>query len=105
MDDIVAFLDLVEFLEREGEFARTCAVALEVVLVETVKYLVVGEDTELQVVVNEALMQRPEYRLKGDIVATVRKDVVQAFNLLDTVAQDDKPVATGQEVGRKSVND
>ena len=101
VDDIVAFLDLVEFLEREGEFARTCAVALEVVLVETVKYLVVGEDTQLQVVVNETLMQRPEYRLKGDIVATVLKDVVQAFNLLDTVAQDDKPVATGQEVGER----
>ena len=95
MNDIVAFLDLVEFLEREGEFARACAVALEVVLVETVKYLVVGEDTELQVIVNKAFMQRPEYRFKGNIITTVLKDVVQAFNLLDTVAQDDEPVATG----------
>ena len=43
--NIVAHLNLVEFLEREREFARSGTVALEVILVEAVKNLMVGEDT------------------------------------------------------------
>ena len=73
----------------------------EVILVESVKYLVVGEDAQLQVIVNKALVQCPQHGFKGDGVAPVLKDVVQALNLLGAVTQDDQFVALGQEVGER----
>ena len=57
MDDVVACLYLVQLLERQGEFARACPLALEVVLVESVKNLMVGKDAHLEVVVDKSLMQ------------------------------------------------
>ena len=101
MNDVVALLNLVEFLERKGQLARAGTVALEVILVETVKNLVVGEDAHLQVIVHKALVQCAQHGLKGDGVTAVFKDVAQALNLLGTVTQDEQPVTTRQEVGER----
>ena len=101
MDDVVALLNLVQLLERQGQFSRTGAVALEVVLVETVKNLVVGKHAQFQVLVDKALVQCAVDGLEGDVVAAVLKDVAQSLNLLGAVAQDDDAVALGQEVGER----
>ena len=41
----VAWFHLLKFLHRECHLARPCRVTAQTVLVETVKYLVVGEET------------------------------------------------------------
>ena len=101
MHDIVALLDLVQFLERQGQLARAGTVALEVILVEAVKDLMVGKDAQLQILIHKALVQRAQHRLEADGVATVLKDVVQALNLHGAVAQDDQLVALRQEIGKR----
>ena len=58
VDNVVASLYLVQFLERQRKFARSCPLALEVVLVEAVKNLMVGEDAHLPVVVDKTFVQR-----------------------------------------------
>ena len=68
---------------------------------ETVKYLVVGEDTHLEVVIDKALVQRAQHGLKADVVAAVLKDVAQALDLLGAVAQDEQAVAAGDEVAER----
>ena len=57
--DVVADLELLEFLQREGHLAGACALAAEVVLVEAVEDLVVGEEAHLQGVVDESCVECP----------------------------------------------
>ena len=58
VDDVVAHLKLLYLLQRQCYLAAAGTVALEVVLVETVEYLMVGKHAELQVVINKTLVQR-----------------------------------------------
>ena len=57
MHDIVAHLKLLEFLEGECHLPTPCLVGTERITVEAVEDLMVGEDTALQVVVNETGME------------------------------------------------
>ena len=57
MHDIVAYLKLLYLLQSQRHLAATGFVALQVVLVESVEYLVIGKDTDTQIVVSKALMQ------------------------------------------------
>ena len=85
---VVAHFELLDFLQRQRHLAATCLVALQVVFVEAVKYLMVGEEACLQVIVDESLVQsfvnRDEY---------FRKNVLQSFLLLLAICQDVESVA------------
>ena len=96
--DVVAHLDRVELLKGEGQLAAAGAVALEAVLVEAVKDLMVGEYTQLQVVVDKALVQGLVDGGELDVVVAVVEDGAQALDLLGRVAQDHDFVALAQEV-------
>ena len=54
----VANLKLLYLLQRQGHLARSSLVALQVVFVEAVEYLVVGQQTGTGIVVDESLVQR-----------------------------------------------
>ncbi len=97
MHDEVARLDGTQLLERQCELARACAVALECVFVEAVKYLMVGEHAHLQPLVAESLVDGWDYGGKGYVVASVGKDGLEAFYLLVAVAEDVYGVAVAQE--------
>ena len=58
----------------------------------------VGKDAQLEVVIDKALMQSAQYRLKADVIAPVLKDVVQALNLLGAVGEDEYFIVLGQEL-------
>ena len=61
MDDIVTHLKLLEFLEGECHLSVPCLVGAKAIAVITVEYLMVGEDTELLVVINKARMEGSAY--------------------------------------------
>ena len=88
MYDVVAHFNLVQFFQREGEFARASAVALEIIAVESIENLVVGKHAHLQLVVNEALVNGAFYRGKRNFVVAVVENHTQARGLLLAVAED-----------------
>ena len=53
----VTNLKLLDFFQRESHLATTGLVTLEVVLMETVEYLMVSEETNTQIVINETFMK------------------------------------------------
>ena len=53
----VANLKLLDLLQREGHLTTAGLVALEVILMETVENLVVGEEADAQIVVGKTLME------------------------------------------------
>ena len=55
--DEVAGFHLLQLLHRECHLARSGCVRLQVVLVEAVEYLMVGEEAQTQVVVGETFVQ------------------------------------------------
>ena len=57
MNNVIARFHLLKFLHRECNLTRASLVRPQIVLVETVEYLMVGEETDAQSVVGEALMQ------------------------------------------------
>ena len=58
MYHIVAHLKLLNLLQRQCHLSTSCLIGAQVVLMETVEYLVVGKDTEFLVVIRKPLMQR-----------------------------------------------
>ena len=87
MDHVVARLELVELLQREGHLAATCLVALEVILMETVEYLVVREEAGAEGMVSETLVERTVDRREGNVVAPLVEDGTQTVGLLHAVGQ------------------
>ena len=57
MDHEVANLELLDLLQREGHLTTAGLVALEVILMETVEYLVVGEEADAQIVIGKTLVK------------------------------------------------
>ena len=90
--DIVADLYLPQLLERQRQFARSGAVALEGVLVEAVENPVVGKYAYAGLVVYETLVQCAVYGLEVDLVASVGENLAQAVELLCIVRQYQQPV-------------
>ena len=58
MHHIVANLELLNLLEREGHLTTTGLVALQVVLMEAVEDLMISKDANTEVFVDEAFMKR-----------------------------------------------
>ena len=92
---VVANLELLYFLQRQRHLAATGFVGAQVVLMEAVENLVVGEDTQLQVVIHETGMEGTFNRIErhGTLLG---KDVAQAFQLLGAVCQDAEAIAASQ---------
>ena len=90
---VVANFKLLYLLQRQRHLSATGLVALQVVLMETVKYLMVGKEAHLQVVVDKTLVQCLIYRCKTYlcmltlVFGTLCKDILQALVLLGTVGQ------------------
>jgi hypothetical protein len=61
MDDIVTHLKLLEFLEGKCHLSIPCLVGAKTIAVITVENLMVGEDTELLVVIDKARMEGSAY--------------------------------------------
>ena len=88
VNDIVAQLKLLYFLQRERHTSAVGFLALEVVLVEAVKYLMVGEETGLQVIVHITGMKGALHGGESDSCLLVLENLTQAFGLLLAVGQD-----------------
>ena len=104
MHDIVAGLDLLELLEAEGEFAATRPVALEVVFMETVEDLMVGEKADALPVVDESLMDGVVDRRETDTVAAVFEYGFQTVGLERGIAEYQQPVVVCKEFCKRIGN-
>ena len=87
VDHEVAGFELHEFLEGQRHLGVACVVGLEVVLVETVEYLVVGQPALAQGVVHKSLVQGALHGLEGRALSGLLENVLKAFGLLRTVGQ------------------
>ena len=103
MHHIVAHLELLNLLQRQRHLTTTGLVALEVVLMEAVENLMVGEEARFQVVVGKALVEgfvdrddRGRWKVERGrrivcrwcILFARSKNFLQAFLLLGAVCQD-----------------
>ena len=87
MNHEVANLKLLYLLERECHLTTTGLVALEVIFMETVEDLVIGKNTDAQVVVSKALVKR--FINAGErYLCLFGKDIFQTLDLLLTVGED-----------------
>ena len=57
MHDEVARFHLLQLFHRQRQLAGACAFAFEIVFVETVEYLVIGEKADAKVVIHISCMQ------------------------------------------------
>ena len=100
MHDIVTNLKLLYLLQRQGHLAAPGLVRAQVVLVETVEYLVIGKDAELLVVIDEAGMERflNGRECDGILLSPTLsvEDVVQTSQLLRTIGKDTETIAIGK---------
>ena len=85
---VVAHLELLYLLEREGYLTAAGLVALEIVLMEAIENLVVGKQTETGVDIDEALVEGLVYGDEIDALLHLGEDVLQAFLLLGAVGED-----------------
>ena len=88
MHHIVAYLELLDLLQRQRHLATTRLVALEIVLMETVEYLVVCKEANAQVIIGKALMKRLIDRRKDESLILRLKDLLQTFVLFLTIGKD-----------------
>ena len=92
MHHVIANLKLLNLLERQCHLAPMCLITLEVVLMETVEDLMIGEETELQRVVNKSFVDGFVDRREVDGIrlrlCLFFEDVLQTGNLLLAVGKD-----------------
>ena len=93
VDDVVADVELHQFLDAHGNLARTCTVGTQTVLVEAVEDLVVGKVALEAVVVDESLMDGTRDADELEVFASVLEDGLDAVELLGRVAEDVDGVA------------
>ena len=99
VNHVVADVELLQFLEREGDLARAGAFAAQVELVEAVEDLVVGEQAHLQVVVGKAFVQGLGNGGEGEncVVLSIEYGL-ETVGLLGRVGEDVDGVALGDVV-------
>ena len=90
VDDVIANGELIQLLERQGDFSATCLIAPEIVLVETIKELMVREETNFQGVVGESFVNGLVDRCEGNGVASVFKYGSDTVGLFFRIAQNIK---------------
>ena len=79
---IVADIELLKLFQRQGDLSAACLVAPQVILVETVENLVVGEKACLQVVVGKTGMQSLVHGRELDARSLLLENSRQAVGLL-----------------------
>lgn len=102
VDNVVADFELLKFFECQCYFAVACFVVFEVVLVEAVEDLVVGEKGSFSVVVDESFVDGVVYGGEKDVVdlcvSHFLKDVFQSLYLFFAVCKDTDVVACVDEL-------
>ncbi len=99
MDYVVAGLDAAQFLEAHGQLAAAGAVRAQLVAVETVEYLVVGEQAHAVERVYKPLVQRRFHRREGDVVAALGEYGAQTLVLVRIVAEYEERIPLGEQPG------
>ena len=94
----ITYLELLDLLQREGHLTTAGLVALEVVFMETIENLMIGKDTDVQVVVGKALVEGLIDRGKDDLLGLLGKDILQTFILFLAVGKDKDLIALQQIV-------
>ena len=87
MHYVVTRLNGTQLLEAQRELAGTCAVGAEIVFVEPVKNLVVGEHATLLEVVHKPLVEGGCDGSEAYLVAPVGKNLFEAFKLFFAVGE------------------
>ena len=78
---VVAHLELLQLLERQSDPAVACAVAAQGVSMEAVKYLMVGETAQVEVIIHEARVQGAIYGREANAELSVVEYGLQAVGL------------------------
>ena len=98
VDEVVADFHFLQLLHRQRHFSCPRLLAFEVVLVESVENLVVGEETRLQIVVDETIVERFIDSDESSVLVPRTSflglhDLLQPLMLLLTVRQNIEPIA------------
>ena len=97
MNHIIAWLKLLYLLESESHLTLVCLVRLQVILVESVKYLMVGKVASLVYIVYKAFVDSLANRFKHDLfmlaLCHLREDVLKTRNLFLAIRKDIYPIA------------
>ena len=111
VDNKIPRFELAELFQRERHLTATCTLATQIVLVETVKYLMVGEEATLQGVIGKSLVQGVVNGSERYLFALpllggpLFEDGLQAHTLLGTIGQNVETVATRQIVGKGATDE
>ena len=87
VNNIITCLNLLEFLKTQGKLAPTGAITFQIIFVEAVEYLVVGEEAYLLLVVGEAFVDGMVYGGETYLIATVFENILQSLVLIRCVAK------------------
>ena len=101
MHHIIANLELLDFLQREGDLTTTCLVALQTVLMITVEQLMIGKVALLAFMVREALVNRYRNRIehhKGAPLTVCIENLLQTTYLLVIIGKDIEGVTIAQQL-------
>ena len=87
MYDVVARFHLLQFLHRQRHLTVARRIGAEVILMETVENLMVGEEAQFQGIIGKTLMQRMVHGNKLYSGFSIRENILQTLLLLLTVRQ------------------
>ena len=88
MHHIVANLKLLDLLQRKCHLTTAGLIALQVVLMETVEDLMIGEETDTEIIVSKAFVEGLIYWRKDNILSHFGKDILQTLVLFLTIGED-----------------
>ena len=87
VDHVIADVELLKLFQRKSHFAAPRLVAAEVILMETVENLMVGEKACLEVVVGKPGMQSTVHGNKTDTRSLFRENGSQPVGLFGRIGQ------------------
>ena len=97
MHDIVIDLDLIKLLERQSKLAGASLVRTQTIFMEPVKYLMIGKEASLRVMIDKTLMHRRIDRRESDILSSVGKYGLEPVSLIIGIRKNQNTVAIGKE--------
>src|SRR5574344_2166892 len=86
MDYIITGLKLLQFFHSKSHLTRPCLIATKIVFMETVEYLMIGEDTHLQRMIDETGMQSLLDRSESNVVSPIFENMSDTSRLFRTIA-------------------
>ena len=94
---IVTRFELAEFFQRKGHLTASRPLTPKIIFMESVKYLMISEETSFQSMVSESLVQSLVHISKGDIVSTFLENVLQTLGLLLAIGTDIESISFRHE--------